>query len=96
MVELKNAELAFGDRVLWRDLDLTIREGEYFAVLGSNGTGKTSFLKVLLGLLPLTRGSVSVTGERPVRHRVTWGTSLSSAVSHRARPARTGPGGSGH
>ena len=65
VVELKNAELAFGDRVLWRDLNLTIREGEYFAVLGSNGTGKTSFLKVLLGLLPLTRGTVSVTGERP-------------------------------
>lgn len=65
MVELENAELAFGDRVLWRELNLSIRAGEYFAVLGSNGTGKTSFLKVLLGLLPLTRGTVSVTGERP-------------------------------
>lgn len=65
VVELDHAELAFGERVLWRDLNLTIRQGEYFAVLGSNGTGKTSFLKVLLGLLPLSRGAVSVAGTRP-------------------------------
>ena len=65
VVELRNARLAFGERVLWRDLDLTIREGEYFAVLGSNGTGKTSFLKVLLGLQPLSGGSVSVAGHAP-------------------------------
>ena len=65
VVELKNAELAFGDRVLWRDLNLTIHQGEYFAVLGSNGTGKTSFLKVLLGLLQLSAGTVTVSGTRP-------------------------------
>lgn len=65
VVELNRAELAFGQRVLWRDLDLAIQHGEYFAVLGSNGTGKTTFLKVLLGLLPLTSGTVTVTGRRP-------------------------------
>jgi zinc/manganese transport system ATP-binding protein len=67
VVSLRGAGLAFGDRVLWDGLDLDIRPGEYFAVLGGNGTGKTSFLKVLLGLLPLTTGTVEVSGEPPRR-----------------------------
>ncbi len=62
VVSLRGAGLAFGDRVLWEGLDLDIHEGEYFAVLGGNGTGKTSFLKVLLGLLPLREGTVQIAG----------------------------------
>jgi zinc/manganese transport system ATP-binding protein len=67
VVSLRGAGLAFGDRVLWDGLDLDVHEGEYFAVLGGNGTGKTSFLKVLLGLLPLTEGTVEVAGRPPRR-----------------------------
>lgn len=65
VIRLQNAGLAFGDRTLWSGLDLDVAPGEYLAVLGSNGTGKTSFLKVLLGLLPLTNGTASVNGTRP-------------------------------
>ncbi|MFG1931649.1 metal ABC transporter ATP-binding protein [Mycobacterium sp. NPDC048908] len=66
VAELTGACLAFGDRVLWNHLDLTVRAGEFVAVLGPNGTGKTSLFKVLLGQLSLTAGSVTVTGQ-PVR-----------------------------
>lgn len=62
VAELTGARLAFGDRVLWDQLDLTVRAGEFLAVLGPNGTGKTSLLKVLLGQLPLTAGAVTVCG----------------------------------
>jgi zinc/manganese transport system ATP-binding protein len=65
VAELTGARLAFDDRVLWDQLDLTVRAGEFIAVLGPNGTGKTSLLKVLLGQLPLTAGAVSICG-RPV------------------------------
>ncbi|RLY94640.1 metal ABC transporter ATP-binding protein [Kocuria tytonicola] len=65
VIRLSEASLAFGERTLWSGLNLSVAPGEYFAVLGSNGTGKTSFLKVLLGLLPLTSGTVSVNGTRP-------------------------------
>jgi zinc/manganese transport system ATP-binding protein len=58
--------LSFGERVLWSGLDLTVAAGEFLAVLGPNGTGKTSLLKVLLGLVPLTSGASRVAG-RPVR-----------------------------
>jgi zinc/manganese transport system ATP-binding protein len=64
VVSLTGARLAFGDRVLWDHLDLSVRAGEFVAVLGPNGTGKTSLLKVLLGQLPLSAGTVTVTGRR--------------------------------
>ncbi|MBG0741235.1 ATP-binding cassette domain-containing protein [Paeniglutamicibacter antarcticus] len=63
VVNLADASLGFGERLLWDGLDLQIMAGEFFAVLGPNGSGKTSFLKVLLGLQALTRGSVRVGGE---------------------------------
>lgn len=64
VAELTGARLAFGDRMLWDHLDLTVRAGEFVAVLGPNGTGKTSLLKVLLGQLPLTAGTATVAGRR--------------------------------
>lgn len=63
VVELSGARLAFGGRVLWDHLDLTVPAGEFIAVLGPNGTGKTSLLKVLLGQLPLNGGTAKVSGE---------------------------------
>lgn len=65
VVSLRGASLQFGKRKLWEDLDLDIRPGEFFAVLGPNGSGKTSFLKVLLGLQDLQSGSATL-GDRPV------------------------------
>ena len=66
VVTLTGARLAFGDRVLWDHLDLTVAAGEFIAVLGPNGTGKTSLFKVLLGQLPLSAGTALLEGE-PVR-----------------------------
>ncbi len=66
VAELTGARLAFGDRVLWDELNLTVRAGEFIAVLGPNGTGKTSLLKVLLGQLRLSAGTVTVCGN-PVK-----------------------------
>ncbi|WP_442865277.1 metal ABC transporter ATP-binding protein [Arthrobacter sp. B2a2-09] len=62
VVSLRGAGLQFGQRALWKDLDVDIQAGEFFAVLGPNGSGKTSFLKVLLGLQRLHSGTVTVAG----------------------------------
>lgn len=64
-VALRGARLAFGDRVLWDHLDLSVSPGEFIAVLGPNGSGKTSLLKVLLGQLPLSAG-VALVGGKPI------------------------------
>lgn len=66
-VSLQGATLTLGGRTLWRDLNLEIESGEFLAVLGPNGSGKTSLLRVLLGLLPLTSGVVAVDGRPPTR-----------------------------
>ncbi|MEU7133392.1 ABC transporter ATP-binding protein [Streptomyces sp. NPDC046261] len=65
VVSLRGASLAYGDLVLWRDMDLDVRPGEFLAVLGPNGSGKTSLLRVLLGRQQPTAGSVTVLGTSP-------------------------------
>jgi len=66
-VELEHATVRLGQRTLWSGLDLSVSDGEFLAVLGPNGTGKTTLLKVLLGLLPLSEGVVRVNGKPPSR-----------------------------
>ncbi|MGW0173314.1 metal ABC transporter ATP-binding protein [Rhodococcus sp. NPDC003322] len=65
-VALKGAELSYGRRTLWSGLDLDVEPGEFVAVLGPNGSGKTSLLKMLLGQVPLTAGTARIAGS-PVR-----------------------------
>lgn len=61
-VALRGARLSYGDRVLWDGLDLEVEPGEFIAVLGPNGSGKTSLMRVLLGLQPLSAGTVEIAG----------------------------------
>ncbi|MFP7761782.1 metal ABC transporter ATP-binding protein [Marisediminicola sp. LYQ85] len=66
-MSLRNATLSFGDRPLWRNLNLELERGEFLAVLGPNGTGKTSLLKTILGQQPLTSGTVELLGQKVTR-----------------------------
>ncbi|TAM70791.1 MAG: ATP-binding cassette domain-containing protein [Microbacteriaceae bacterium] len=52
--------------MLWSGLDLDVRPGEFVAILGANGTGKSSLLKVILGKQRLSSGKASFLGQ-PVR-----------------------------
>jgi len=52
-----------------RGVDLTVRRGELFALLGTNGAGKTSLLEVVEGLAPASAGTVRVLGNDPYRDR---------------------------
>lgn len=61
-VQLTDARLSYGPRTLWSGLDLAVGRGQFIAVLGPNGSGKTSLLRVLLGMAPLSAGSAEVAG----------------------------------
>jgi zinc/manganese transport system ATP-binding protein len=61
--------LRFGSRTLWENLSFDLHRGEFLAVLGPNGTGKTSLVRILLGLLAPTSGSVQVDGRPPAQVR---------------------------
>jgi zinc/manganese transport system ATP-binding protein len=69
VLSVRGARLAFGARVLWRELDLDVNSGEFVAVLGPNGSGKTSLIRVLLGSQQLTAGTVLVGGGGPGANR---------------------------
>src|SRR5882672_5063773 len=62
MIELLHLVKKFGDLVAVNDLTLTIRRGEFFAVLGPNAAGKTTTIKVLAGLMKPTSGHARVAG----------------------------------
>lgn len=66
LLTLEQAALGFGSRTLWEGLDLEVRSGELIAVLGANGSGKSSLLKVILGQTPLWSGTATFLGT-PVR-----------------------------
>ncbi|HEX2645759.1 MAG TPA: ATP-binding cassette domain-containing protein, partial [Candidatus Dormibacteraeota bacterium] len=65
-VVFKRAGIRFNHRFVWRNVDLDVKSGEFVAILGPNGSGKSTLLKAMLGLLPLTEGTVEVFG-KPVR-----------------------------
>jgi zinc/manganese transport system ATP-binding protein len=64
---LTGVSASVGGRRIWSDVSLSVRPGEFVAVLGPNGVGKSTLLKVLLGLLPVNGGSVVVLGDRAGR-----------------------------
>lgn len=66
VLRIRGGALAYGPRRLWSGLDLDVQSGEFIAVLGANGSGKTSLLRAVLGQQPLTSGSIEFLG-RPAR-----------------------------
>ncbi len=57
-----------GEHVL-EDVDVTVRSGEFVALLGPNGSGKTTLVRAVLGLQPFSHGRVSIFGEPLARFR---------------------------
>lgn len=67
VITLRHGSVDRGNRRLWSGLDLTIAAGEFVAVLGPNGVGKSTLLQVILGALPLAAGRIEVLGQSPGR-----------------------------
>jgi phospholipid/cholesterol/gamma-HCH transport system ATP-binding protein len=61
--ELRNLYKAFGDNVIYEDMNLQIEEGETFSIIGGSGMGKSVCLKLMIGLLPYEAGHVLFKGK---------------------------------
>src|ERR1041385_3213809 len=62
MIELTHLVKRFGELVAVNDISLTVRQGEFFAVLGPNAAGKTTTIRIIAGLIKPTSGSARVAG----------------------------------
>ncbi|MBR1392358.1 MAG: ABC transporter ATP-binding protein [Ruminococcus sp.] len=64
LLEIRGLEKSFSDKQVLRGLDLNVPEKSIFGFIGKNGTGKTTTMKIILGLLKPDSGEITVAGER--------------------------------
>jgi ATPase subunit of ABC transporter with duplicated ATPase domains len=65
MIGVKNVTLAYGKRVLFEEVNINFMKGNCYGVIGANGAGKSTFLKILSGEIEPNKGSVEISsGER--------------------------------
>ena len=65
MISARNITLSFGKRVLFDEVNISFTKGNCYGIIGANGAGKSTFLKILSGEIEPTKGSVEITpGER--------------------------------
>ena len=63
MIKLVNVNQSFGDRVVLRNINLTVEHGETLALIGGSGSGKSTLLRLMVGLMPPTGGEIWIDGQ---------------------------------
>src|SRR4051812_27566963 len=63
MIEVKNLTKKFGKLVALNDVSLSLQNGQSISLIGPNGSGKTTFIKSLLGLVVANKGSIFFDGK---------------------------------
>lgn len=65
IIDLENVSFDYNRHELLRDINLTVYDKDFLGIIGPNGGGKTTLLKLMLGLLKPTKGKITVFGKRP-------------------------------
>src|ERR1035437_9325205 len=65
MISINNLSLRYGKRVLFEDVNIEFTEGNCYGIIGANGAGKSTFLKIIAGEIDATTGKVDISkGQR--------------------------------
>jgi len=67
IVEINNVDFAYNRERILQDVNLDIRQGDFIAMIGPNGGGKTTLLKLILGLLKPEKGTIHVMGKSALK-----------------------------
>lgn len=72
IIEIQNLNFSYNSQPVLLDINLSVNPGDFIAMIGPNGGGKTTLLKLMLGLLNADSGSMRIFGNRPqdVSHRI--------------------------
>jgi zinc transport system ATP-binding protein len=72
VIEVKNVDFSYNHHAILSNVNMTVNARDFVAVIGPNGGGKTTLLKIMLGLLPIDHGSVRIFGQYPqkVSHKI--------------------------
>ena len=68
LIETRQLTKTYGDQTVVKDVDLHVKRGRIYGLLGRNGAGKTTIMKMILGLIPITSGEVDVFGQNIKGH----------------------------
>jgi len=79
LIKINNVSKSFGKFDAVKSIDLQINEGEFFGLIGPNGAGKTTLFKMLLGILPPSKGSIEFRGKDINK---TWSRSLREDIGY--------------
>ena len=64
MIQVSNVSLKFGKRTLFEDVNIKFTEGNCYGLIGANGSGKSTFLKLLSGEIDTTTGEVTISKDQ--------------------------------
>ncbi len=69
IITIDNLTVCYGDTPAITKISLVLKEGEYLGIIGPNGGGKSTLLKAMLGLVPITSGSIRIYDKSPSKNR---------------------------
>ena len=83
VISVRGATATLGSRPVLRGIDLTVQRGEVVALLGANGSGKSTAVRSVIGQVPLTGGEIALFGTELRRFRDVGAHRLRTAAHHR-------------
>ncbi|NMA49522.1 MAG: ATP-binding cassette domain-containing protein [Tissierellia bacterium] len=70
LLEVKNLSVFYDSQQVLKDVSFVIEQGDYIGLVGANGSGKTTLVKAMLGLIPISKGSINHFGIVDTRQEI--------------------------